>query len=117
MIGLYDRLGGRAAIVAVVDDFYDRLTRDPRVMHHFDADRLPSLKRGQVAWLTGALGGSPDTPMVDLAEAHRDVEITDEQVSVVVAHLDASIAGAGVDPELRRQAMAVVSRLWFARVF
>ena len=117
MNSLYERIGGRAALTRVVDDFYDRLAADPRVLHHFPDDRLPRLRAAQVEWLTGALGGAPGEPLADLAAAHRDVDITDEQVAVVVAHLDGVIADAGVHPELRRQVMAVVSRLWYARVF
>lgn len=117
MSSLYDRIGGRAALVAVVDDFYQRLATDPRVLHHFSDEILPRLRAAQVEWLTSALGGAPGTPMADLAEAHRDVEITDEQVAVVVAHLDGAIGDAGVHAELRRQVMSVVARLWYARVF
>ncbi len=117
MNSLFDRIGGRPALVAVVDDFYGRLATDPRVLHHFGDDVLPRLRAAQVEWLAGALGGAPGAPTVDLAAVHRGVEITDEQVAVVIAHLDASIADAGVYPELRRQVMSVISRLWYARVF
>jgi hemoglobin len=114
---LFDRLGGRAAITAVVDDFYDRLTRDPRVLHQFAEERLPSLRAAQVTWLTTAFGGAPGQPMADLEAAHRDVDITHDQVTAVLTHLEAALGDAGVDDELKRQAMAIVARLWFARVF
>lgn len=114
---LFDRLGGRSAIAAVVDDFYDRLTRDPRVLHQFAEERLPSLRAAQVAWLTTAFGGAPGRPMADLAAAHRDLDITDDQVTAVLGHLEAALSDAGVEPELQRQAMSIVGRLWFARVF
>lgn len=114
---LFERLGGERAIGRVVDDFYDRLTRDPRVLHHFDPKRLPSLKAAQVAWLANALGSGATDPVADLREAHAHLEITDEQVGAVVGHLDDAFAAAGVDDELRRQVMALVSRLWFARLF
>jgi len=117
MRSLYERVGGGRAIVRVVDEFYDRLTRDPRVLHHFDPGRLPSLKAGQCAWLANALGSGGTDPVADLREAHAHLEISDDQVAAVVGHLDASLASAGVDDELRRQVMALVSRLWFARTF
>ena len=114
---LYERIGGAETINTVVEDFYDRLTEDPRVLHHFDERRLPSLKVAQCAWLTSTLGGDSTSPRADLYEAHKHLDITDAQVAAVVGHLDGAIAAAGVDDELRRQVMAVVSRLWFARVF
>jgi truncated hemoglobin YjbI len=55
--------------------------------------------------------------MADLGAAHRDLDITDDQVTAVLAHLEAALGDAGVDPELQRQAMSIVARLWFARVF
>jgi hemoglobin len=110
-------MGGRSAITAVVEDFYDRLTRDPRVLHHFADDRLPSLRAAQVAWMTQAFGGAPGQPMADLEAAHRELDITDEQVAAALGHLDAALSEAGVEAELHRQAMSIVSRLWYARVF
>jgi hemoglobin len=117
MRSLYERIGGAETIAAVVEDFYDRLTHDPRVLHHFDERRMPSLKIAQCAWLTSTLGGDPSAPRADLAEAHKHLDITDAQVAAVVGHLDAAFGGAGLDDDLRRQVMAVISRLWFARVF
>lgn len=114
---LFERLGGTPAIEAIVEDFYDRITRDPRVLHHFDEQRLPSLRRAQVTWLTATLGGDASEPPADLAKAHAHLDITDAQVAAVVGHLDAAIGANGADDELRRQVIAVVSRMWFARSF
>ena len=114
---LYERIGGGEVVAAVVDDLYERLTHDPRVLHHFDPSRLESLKAGQRRWFTSVLGGSDEADRPDLAAAHRNVPITDEQVTVVVGHLDRALADAGVDQLQRRQVMALVSRLWHARVF
>lgn len=117
MKSLYERIGGAQAIAHVVDDFYDRLTQDPRVLHHFDKKRLPSLKAGQCTWIAHTLGGPVTQPVPDLRQAHASLEITDEQVAAVVTHLDQSLEAAGVDTELRRQVMSLVARLWFARSF
>ena len=114
---LFERIGGGQAIARIVDDFYDRLTRDPRVLHHFDPKRLPSLKAGQCAWLTNTLGGTTNAPIPDLRVAHEKLTITDDQVAAVISHLDAAIAAAGIDPEVRRQVMSLVARLWYARLF
>jgi hemoglobin len=114
---LYERIGGADAVTVIVDDFYERLTHDPRVLHHFEERRLPSLKQAQCEWLTSTLGGDTGSAPADLAEAHKHLDITDGQVAAVVGHLDAAIGPAGIDDDLRRQVIAVVSRLWFARIF
>lgn len=117
MKSLYERIGGDAAIDAVVDGLYLRLVEDPRVLHFFDEDRLPSLKAAQRRWFTSVLGGSAPDDRPDLAKAHAHLVITDEQVGVVLGHLDAVMAEAGVADDLRRQVLSLVGRLWLARVF
>jgi hemoglobin len=114
---LYERIGGAGTVAAVVDELYVRLTQDPRVRHHFDPARLERLKSGQRQWFTSVLGGAPESDRPDLAAAHAHLDISDDQVSVVVHHLDESLAVAGVDAAVRRQVTSLVSRLWYARVF
>jgi hemoglobin len=114
---LYERIGGRRTIAKTVDDFCERLTHDPRVLHQFEFDRLDSLKAGHRAWLANALGSLDDGPVADLREAHRHLEISNEQVNAVMTHLDAAFDTAGIDDELRRQVMSLITRLWYARLF
>ena len=114
---LYDRVGGDAAIAAVVDELYVRLTTDPRVQHHFHEERLPSLKAAQRRWFRAVLGGGDVNDRPDIGAAHKHLVITDEQVEAVLGHLDGAFAGLGADPEVRRQIMALVTRLWYARQF
>ena len=114
---LYDRVGGDAAIAAVVDELYVRLTTDPRVQHHFHPERLESLKAAQRRWFRATLGGADANDRPDIAAAHKHLVITDEQVEAVLGHLDAAIGGLGTDPEVRRQVMALVRRMWYAREF
>lgn len=112
---VYSAIGGHDAVVAVVDGLYTRLVGDPKVAHHFSADRLDSLKAGQVRWFTAVLQGQD--PPSDLAEAHAHLQISDEQVEAVIGHLNELLVELGVDRRLRRAVDAVVSRLWFARQF
>lgn len=111
---LFDALGGEAAIIAVVDRFYERLVIDPLVQHQFHPDRLPSLKAGQVRWFSAVLAGKE--PPVNLAQAHADVRISDEQIEAVLTHLDETLIELGVPIRLRRATNAVVARLWHARL-
>ncbi|MGH2900839.1 MAG: hypothetical protein ACRDMZ_19335, partial [Solirubrobacteraceae bacterium] len=41
---LYERLGGRPAIAAVVDELVARLASDPRIKHRFFNTDIPKLK-------------------------------------------------------------------------
>jgi truncated hemoglobin YjbI len=87
------------------------------VLHFFDDDRLPSLKDAQRRWFRSVLGGAPADDRPDLAAAHAHLVITDEQVAVVLGHLDGAMSDAGVGDDLRRQVLSLVGRLWLARVF
>lgn len=114
---LHERLGGDPAIVAVVDELYRRLADDQRVQHFFDPERLDSLKHGQLRWFRSVLGGAPPDDRPDLAAAHAELIITDEHVDIVLGHLRASLESAGVPPDMLRQVMQLVTRLWLARQF
>jgi len=112
---LYERLGGMDAIRFVVDDLYERLVADPVVAHHFDPERLPSLKAAQVRTFATALGGPPDPDPVDLLAAHAEVEITSQQADATFAHLAEALQDAGADADTTRQVVAVIGRLWWAK--
>ena len=117
MRSLYERIGGEATVASVVDGLYERLIVDPRVLHQFDPARIDSLKAGQRTFFRAVLGGGGDEDRPDLAKAHAHLTISDEQVAAVLGHLSAELAEAGVNDDVRRQVMSVVSRLWLARVF
>jgi hemoglobin len=114
---LFERIGGADVVAATVDGFYERLTQDPRVRHHFDPGRMEQLKSAQRRWFTSVLGGPVEGELPNLTAAHADLDITDEQVKVVLQHLDDSLADAEVEPNLREPVLSLVSRLWHARVF
>ena len=62
---LYAAIGGAPTVEAVVDELYRRLSGDPFVQHHFQPERLATLKAAQRAVLfpsgratTGAEGNA-----------------------------------------------------------
>jgi hemoglobin len=112
---LFERVGGMEAIRSVVDDLYERLVGDPVVAHHFDPERLPSLKAAQVRTFAAALGGPPDPTPVDLRAAHAGVDITPQQADATFAHLAAALTASGADADTARQVVAVIGRLWWAK--
>jgi len=114
---LYERLGGMGTIQAIVDDLYDRLVADPIVRHHFDPNRVPSIKAAQVRTFAAALGGPADPDPVDLLAVHADVEITPQQADATFAHLAEALSDVGADAETTRQVVAVIGRLWWSKAW
>lgn len=94
---LYDRLGGRDAIAAVVADFYDRLVADDLLGPFFaDAD-LESLRRTQTDFLCEAAGGPETYDATPVREAHLDIPFEPAHVQRAVALLQESLDAFDVE--------------------
>jgi hemoglobin len=96
---VYETIGGEASVHAAVEDFYTRLLGDPSLTHFFSGVDLRKLKAHQRAFLAAALGGAQLYQGRDMAAAHADLAITDNDFDAVVAHLVETLAGLGVAPQ------------------
>lgn len=56
---LYDRLGGTAAVKAIVDEFYTRILADPNLTGFFENTRMALLKGHQVQFMKVGIHGCP----------------------------------------------------------
>src|SRR5205823_9964787 len=84
---LYDRLGGKPAITAVVDEFVTRNVTDPRVKFRFfntDAARLKTLL---VEFVCLATGGPCKYTGRDTKDSHSGMDLVDDQLNAVVSNL------------------------------
>ena len=63
-VSVYELIGGEPALVAVVDDFYERVLGDPQLAPFFAGAHLPKLKGRQVEFFAAALGGPDVVPPV-----------------------------------------------------
>lgn len=90
---LYDRLGGEAAIGAVVGEFYDRVLADDRVNHHFDDVDMADQSSHQTKFLSAVTGGPLRYEGDEMGDAHEGLAITDAEFDAVAEHLaDALVA-------------------------
>ena len=96
----YERVGGGAAIGAVVDRFYELLLGDARLASHFADTDLPRLKRHQVLLISQVLGGPASYDGRDLREAHAGMDISRDDFGLVVAYLVEALEEAGVEAEI-----------------
>lgn len=88
---LYDRLGRRAGIAAVVDDFYDRLVADEELGPFFaDAD-LETLRRTQTDFLCEAAGGPETYDAAPVREAHLHLPLEPMHIERAIALLEESL--------------------------
>ena len=89
---LYDRLGGKQAITAVVDEFVGRVAGDNRINHFFAATasspaQLASFKMKLVDQICEASGGPCKYTGKDMKAAHRGMGITTADFNALVEDL------------------------------
>lgn len=95
---IYDRIGGTAAILLAVDDFYRRMTSDPACAQHFRGVDLEGLRAHQAMILTLLTGGPNETCWRDLPaihgvlrRSHAAFGLSDDDFDRMAAHLVASL--------------------------
>ena len=93
---LYERLGGKAAIVAVVDDFVANCAADTRINTFFtataaDKNRLAAFKNKLVDQICEAAGGPCKYTGKDMKTAHAGMGITDADFNALVEDLTKSL--------------------------
>ena len=88
---LYDRLGGKPAIVAVIDDFVGRVAADSRINGKFASANIPRLKIMLVDQICQASGGPCTYAGRDMKSAHAGMGISVEEFDVLVGDLVATL--------------------------
>lgn len=84
---LYAALGGHAAVVALIDQFYRRVLADPLLAPYFAGVPIERLRRMQYAFFSAALGGPEDYKGRVIAHAHQRLHISREHFQHFVDHL------------------------------
>jgi hemoglobin len=88
---LYDRLGGKPAIQAVVDDFIGNVGGDARINQRFAHANIPRLKGMLVDQICQASGGPCAYTGQSMKAAHAGMKITDAEFSALVEDLVRSL--------------------------
>ncbi|WP_311173183.1 truncated hemoglobin [Halobellus ordinarius] len=88
---LYERLGGRDGISAVVDEFYDRLVEDESLGPFFEDADLERLRRTQTDFLCEAAGGPETYDAEPVREAHLHVPFTEAHIARAVEILSETL--------------------------
>jgi hemoglobin len=88
---LYDRLGGKPAIQAVVDDFIGNVAADTRINKRFANANVPRLKTMLVDQICEATGGPCKYTGQPMKAAHTGMKITDAEFNALVEDLVKSL--------------------------
>jgi len=110
-ISVYEAIGGRAALVAAVDNFYGRLLTDPVLGPFFPGGVGPKHRAYVVTALGEALGGPERYRGPDITGAHRGLGISDAHFDRAAAHLGATLDELGVPGHLAERIVGIVAGL------
>ena len=110
-VSLYEEIGGRPALRAAVDVFYRRLLDDPELAWFFPGGVGDRHRAFLVTALGEALGGPERYRGPVLADAHRDLGITDAEFDRAAAHLSGALDELGVPRPLADQVIVIVAKL------
>jgi len=88
---LYERLGGRPAIQAVVDEFIGNVAADARINKHFAGANIGKLKSNLVDQICEAAGGPCKYTGQNMKSAHAGMKITDAEFDALVEDLGKSL--------------------------
>jgi hemoglobin len=90
-VSLYSRLGGKSAIIAVVDQLTDNVASDKRISGFFAATDRASFKAKLVDQICAASGGPCRYAGKDMRDAHAGRHITDADFDALIADLVAAL--------------------------
>jgi len=110
---LYDRLGGKKAITAVVDEFVGRVAADPRINAFFaataaDAKRLATFKSKLVDQICEASGGPCKYTGRDMKTAHSGMGVSGAHFDALVGDLVAALDKFKVGKREKEQLLAAL---------
>jgi len=88
---LYERLGGKDAIIAVVDDFVARVAGDDRINGFFAHANTPRLKQMLVDQICQASGGPCTYTGRNMKSAHAGMGISSADFDAMLGDLAASL--------------------------
>jgi hemoglobin len=93
---LYERLGGKDAITAVVDDFVGRCAADARINGKFARTDIPRLKASLIDQVCEASGGPCTYSARDMKTTHDGMAVTGGEFEALVEDLVATLDKFGV---------------------
>jgi hemoglobin len=113
----FAQIGGRAAVRAIADSFYDLIERDPayaalRALHAADLTATrASLTDFLTAWLGGSRSWFAARPRTCIMAMHRAIPTTAETAGEWLAAMERALRRNAVDPVLQGTILHALARM------
>ncbi len=105
---LYDRLGGKEAIVSVIEQFVANVGSDARINHRFASTDLTRLKRLLVEQVCSASGGPCSYTGRDMKSTHAGMHITTTDFEALVQDLVKSLDAHRVPDAEKKELLGIL---------
>jgi len=104
---LYKRIGGKPAVEAAVDLFYEKVLADDRIRHHFESVDMEKQRLKQKSFFTFAFGGPVAYSGKDMKKAHASMNLKESDFDAVMENLAATLVELKVPEDLIGEAAAI----------
>jgi len=108
---LYERLGGKPAITAVVDDFIANVAADTRINRRFGGTDIPRLKMMLVDQICAGSGGPCTYTGRDMKTTHTGMNIQGAEFDALVEDLVKSLDKFKVPAREKGEALAILRQM------
>jgi hemoglobin len=106
---LYERLGGRPAITAVVDDFVKNVAADRRINGFFAKANIPRLKARLVEQICQGTGGPCTYSGGDMRSVHAGMGIQSQHFDALVQDLGKTLNKFKVPRREQKELVAILA--------
>jgi len=109
---LFEKIGGKDAVNAAVDIFYQKVLADDLISHFFETVDMERQRAKQKIFLTYAFGGVPTYSGKSMREAHAHLVekgLNDDHFNAVAGHLQATLEELNVPADLIGEVMAIAA--------
>lgn len=106
---LYERIGGKPALEAAVDRFYERVLADDRISGFFTTVDMDGQRKKQKRFLAVAFGANERWDGKDMRAAHAHLTLTEEHFTAVAEALQGTLQDLGVPETLIGEVMAIAA--------
>jgi hemoglobin len=108
---LYERLGGREAITAVVIDAFGNISTDQRINQRFAKTDASKLAGNLVDLICERTGGPCVYKGVNMADSHEGMHIRDEEFDALVENLLKSMQKFKVSEREQRESVEILGKM------
>lgn len=105
---VFDKLGGKAAVKAAVDIFYNKVVADERVNSYFKDVDMAKQRAKQMQFMTYAFGGPEAYKGKDLWEAHKHMGLSEMHFNAICENFVETLKELNVPQDIIDEAAGVV---------